>query len=303
MSMEWCMSMKTNEQYNQFKINEPPVLKGNQVYDNKGNIHEVDFIDDFYHGIAFVKDNNECYFINESRMRINDDVYTSATNFEDGYAIVKKDKITTKHNYLDLNGLTIFYTWLSDSEWYRLKSIYLNRNFTRIISNDYNGREVSRHVLCKTINMRGFLVRRVFGGYRSSKGKEVFYTTGEPIMLYGSRYVLCINDKEEVYLYDRNNPRDIRLLGKAYNIEFERNIIIDKFNNKAYIIKDDDIVDITDYYKLYLKHHWNVGNEIDKRPSEVLLEELKSIVGDLEELASIEDGDGGLRLFNNQKGK
>ena len=54
------MPTKTNGQYNQFKINEPPVLKGNQVYDNKGNIHEVDFIDDFYHGIAFVKDNNEC---------------------------------------------------------------------------------------------------------------------------------------------------------------------------------------------------------------------------------------------------
>ena len=210
---------------------------------------------DFENGIAVVKKNDKYFYIGKDGKRINNKVYETAGDFSRGYSVVLNSFMHRHHilryNFVDKNGIEILDPWFSNREWRTSNFRAVNKNFTMILRHD--GICIGHNYLCHTIEMHNYKVRKTHFGYKVSNNDEEFDMIYEPIMVYGSRYVLCYsNEKDLVYLFDRSTNKN-KIISRIHEVEFDKHFIFDNLDNKVYFVYKDVLLDITEYYKKNLK--------------------------------------------------
>ena len=128
-----------------------------------------------------------------------------------------------------------------------------NGSFVKIFF-DFNEKA---KIICQNVDYNGYSVNKtVLNKYSLKKGKDSFTVKGKPIKVFGSNCVLYYDDEknENISLYNRKTD-DITLIGKSYNIFYNDNLIVNETAGEscAYLIYNDNLYDITDYYFHELK--------------------------------------------------
>ena len=235
----------------------------NEEYDEAGN---------FYKGIARVKRDGKCFYITKNATELH---YREAIGMENGAIKVKKNGKYNVVNYetgellfprwydnidavYDSLGKVIpgyFLTLSSFGAYPQLQIVHDGKIETLIIVGKLvvtNNLFIADNVVKSRINeMKDYEIFRGLSGYRCKSSTDNFKIKYQPIKCYGTKYVLCVNDKQ-MYLYNRDNNSYIPL-GDCKNIEYDDNIIKDGTNNKIYLIYDGNFVDITEYYHEHLE--------------------------------------------------
>lgn len=242
---------------------------GNEVID----IGEANAVGDFHEGLAWVKDNDGFKFINKkghavfhlfNAKRVGDfknghawftndywnyyfvdtkgiistEGYSQVWDYCGNYAIVRKKN---KYNVIDEEYKLV-------GNWqYRRPSIGQSHNFACI----------DNRIVSKVNYLDDYSVRKRLLGYecRNIEENEVIRTKYEPIKVYSDKYVLCLDHKCNMYIYDKEN-NIYTFIDSAKWVEFDDNFILSRphfFKNSSdcfvvYFVYDGGIVDITEYY-------------------------------------------------------
>ena len=237
-----------------------------------------DLVLDFENGYAPVEKNGKYNFIDINGKLISEEWYDDVENFENGYAKVEKNGM---YNFIDTNGKLI------SEEWYDYCVMYFENGYAKVRKNgkynfiDTNGKLVSEKfarksikiisqnfvivddiISCSKIDMQDYQVKKTLLGYQCINSTDKYNLKYQPIKRFGFRYILCLK-KDIVCLYDRinNNYKDI---GTIYDIEYDDNFIFDKKNRRIYLIYENQIIDVTDYYneKLILKKEISISSGV-----------------------------------------
>jgi hypothetical protein len=87
--------------------------------------------------------------------------------------------------------------------------------------------------------------------YELNNGKDKYNVKYKPIKVFDNRFTICVK-KEIVYLYDRNS-KEYKTLGNMKDVSYDDNVIVicnnDEQVEKALLIYNKELLDITDYYK------------------------------------------------------
>lgn len=175
--------------------------------------------------------------INTKGSLIRGDEFDYAENLGLGYTLVNKNG---KYNVINKNGKYIFKTWSN-----KYKNIDVNHCFITLDDETY---PLKREFLDYKVK------RRVFGsGYICSNEYSSFSVEFIPLRIYDYRFSIGLF-KEKVYLYD-SISKSYKELGLAKNIEYSEKdpFIIDKINNKAFLIYENQFIDISKIYEEKLK--------------------------------------------------
>ncbi len=169
------------------------------------------------------------------------DPYTYSLIAKDG-SVIFKDAFT-----LDVTDSCISVKSVS-TNWGTEKYEYYDKKNFIIIYLDYK----ERKYICKDIDYNGYSVNKtIFNSYNLKKEKDSFIVKGKPIKVFGSNYVLHFeeNDPNYLSLYDRKNKNEITI-GSPCSVVYTDNIIVnnDSGTYRAYLIYNDKLYDITDYY-------------------------------------------------------
>lgn len=113
------------------------------------------------------------------------------------------------------------------------------------------GKEVEYY--CTSDSMKQFVVNKTDNGFSFTINNNDFNVKYEPIMVYGSRYVLCRHKNgKNLILYDKNSNK-YQDIGTAGTIEYDGNFILNYRINRVYFMYRNEMIDITEYYCKYLK--------------------------------------------------
>ena len=159
--------------------------------------------------------------------------YEEGGDFHNGYARVKKNG---KWNLIDYQGKEVFpefYDDLSDVEFGRVKA-------------KKDGQDQTIY-----IEMRNYQIEKVHGEYECTGLHEKFTLKHQPIKNYNLRFTLC-TDGKNYYIYDKYLKKDITL-GPVDSFIYDGNFIYDLEDKTMYLVYDQEIVDITEYYMKHLK--------------------------------------------------
>ena len=228
---------------------------GCNYIDKEGNIAfsipDATKVYDFHNGFAIFEKNNKMYFINHYGV-VSKNGYTAVDNFENGLAVVRFGNF---YNVIDEN-----YNYVHRWEM-RVPSIHESYNFrfinnTAYLKHDYlNDYQIKKTILgyeCVNLNSK-----------TDGNKLRVKY---KPVKIYFDKYVLCISNRCILYLYDSENNR-YTIIDSAKWVEFNDDFILSRahfYGDKntcfvAYLVYDEGIVDITDYYNKNLKNKEYLG--------------------------------------------
>ena len=238
--------------------------------DTNGELISNTWYDEAYsfdeHGLAIVKKRGHYYCINVHGVKICDEESDSMRHYNQTYKgllqIIKIGIDNSYLNYIDRSGKMVFNHFIPDDKFLFPSPITVSDNFYYL---PFKGK---KYLICSTKNMKGYVVKKTLSGYRCSNPKLRFYIKYEPLLVFDSRYTLCLNN-EKLYLYDRivDEYMDI---GDIWNIEFTNNLIFDHKNNKVYFIYEEKLVDITNFYESYFN---GKVNYVIKKGSNLLTKE------------------------------
>ena len=266
------------------------------------NLHYGEF-SDFHEGYArykcgsiidYVGHNGKCLFgslqVKEIQVGLHDyedaldwsgtSPYEDGEDFHNGYAKVKKDG---KWNLIDYSGKEVF------------------KEFYDEISNVEAGKvKVKKDGKTQTLylDMKDYQVKRVLGGYTCTNSYEKIKIKYQPVKNYGLRYLLC-NDENNYYLYDKFFKKYI-LLGPIDSYIYDDNFLYDIEEEKMYLVYDEEIIDITEYYMKNLKDKETIS--ISPRVTGILSRDIFRLKNN-EEIEKItrEAKDENLRIIEEQK--
>ena len=162
------------------------------------------------------------------------------------YVIVKQNG---KYNIIDKNGNLLL------SKWYDEISFLYSDS---VIIKDGN-KEYEINISLLKVDLKGYNVKKTALSYKCSKGNDSFKIKYKPIKVFNERYILC-RDNNSVYLYDRNNKK-YEKLGTLKSVNYYDNLVtcddttfINFNNDEAFLIINDNKIDISDYYNENLKY-------------------------------------------------
>ena len=243
--------------------------KYNYIDKNGNPISDVWYIelDSFHDGYACaIESLNKCTYIDKNGKPISSERYSEVHSFHNGFAMVKK---YNRYNYIDTSGNLISENWFYagdnfinglakvrfSNKWGIIDTkgnivgktvndydeLYLTEDFVRFSKNDFR---------CRTINLGKYDSNKTTFGYQCNAPGDTFKVKYEPIRIYGTRYVLCL-DKCNLYLYER----DVNLykqIGTVYNIRFNDCFIFvdNKYYADGYFIyfmHNNEMIDISKY--------------------------------------------------------
>ena len=209
-------SVMTNNKYN--FLNSNGQLIGNIWYDS---------IRSFDNGFAMVKNNGKWNYINTSGNLISDVWYDAVENFYDGYAWCQKGN---DYYLIDTDGRVLY-----------------KSKFKRDVKSISNFLLIGKSIFNKDIDMGTYDVKKTLFGYICSNSHDTYKVKYNPVKRFGFRYTLCVNENNLI-LYDRvSNEYDC--LGDIGDISYNDNFIFDKKNDKVYLVYENQIIEITEYYK------------------------------------------------------
>ena len=163
-------------------------------------------------------------------------------------------------NILDNNGNLIL------DKWQKLVHVHnINKSFAV-----YNVDKKSVSI-CKDKDLKEYTVKKTLTGYQCSYRDNIFNIKYEPIKIFDSNLILCINKDSEVNLYDRKNNK-YTYLNKSSEIEFTDHII--RNERQYFLVYDGQMVDITNYYddKVRRKKYYHINEGIKLLSKEAFFE-------------------------------
>lgn len=206
--------------------------------------------------------------------------YEDGEDFHNGYAKVKKDG---KWNLIDYSGKEVF------------------KEFYDEISNVEAGKvKIKKDGKTQTayLDMRDYQIKRVLGGYLCTNSYEKIRIKYQPVKSYGLRYLLC-NDDKNYYLYDKFLKKYI-LLGPIDSYIYDDNFLYDMEDETMYLIYNEQIIDITEYYINNLKDKETIS--ISPRVTGILSRDIFRIKNNDEIEAIIREAkDENLGIIDKQK--
>ena len=239
------------------------------------NSEGYDVAKSFNNGIAYVKQGDQRFYINRSGKKILDfNSYKICGMDENGAVKIMQNNQCNAIDYE--TGELLFLRWydtleaVTDYKGRVIPGYFFTQSFgakpqlqiigdgkiaTLIVTGKVvitNNLIIADNVVKPRRNeMRDYEVFRGISGYKCKSSTDNFKIKYQPIKCYGTRYVLCVDNKQ-MYLYDRTNNKYIPL-GDCIKIEYDDNIIVDGTNKKIYLIYDGNLIDITEYYREHLK--------------------------------------------------
>ena len=260
-----------------FKDNFALVIINNQYnyIDTNGNLISdiwYDLAFSFNEGYAQIKKNGKYNFIDTNGKLISKDWYDEVEDFNNGHALVRKGGLG--QNFIDTNGKIVSKEWYDDIQSFNNYGYAIvkkdgkvnmintkgeliskkwdnNIQFKIINSSFYSeNTKFGEHIKCINNYLGDYQVRRLPIGYQCVKDNDKINIKYEPLAIYGTRYVLCMK-KKDIIIYERNSNtyENIGIVGK---IEFDDNFIFDSKNKKVYLMYEDKMFDVTDYYNMNL---------------------------------------------------
>jgi len=222
--------------------------KRNFLNTNGSVLSEIWFDDafDFNDGFAIVQKNFKWNFINTNGKLVSKIWFDNIgiQNFCEGYARVC---LNGKWNYIDTNGELISKIWFDDNYDFSSGCAKAKRNGINVkLISEPNFLYIDDMVIPKRIEMDDCQVKKTIFGYECRNETDKYKLKYQPIKKYGFRYTLCLN-KNKVYLYDRNDNKYYEL-GEANDIEFDNNFIKDNVNYKVYLMYENQMINITNYF-------------------------------------------------------
>ena len=215
-----------------------------------------DFVSTFRNGYATVKIEGKGwnYIDTNGQLLFKDFWLNYLRDFYEGYALVYKWDNRECYYVVDIFGRLYPERPIYDEDeaWAFLQKIRANSKYKYISGNFIKG--YKGEVICCTKDLKDYEIQKVLLGFKCSNTKvnDSYNIKYQPIKVFGIRYTLCLK-KEDIYLYDRIN-NEYKLFGNISNIEFDDNFIFDKKNNKVYLIYENKMIEITEYYNKYLKN-------------------------------------------------
>ena len=105
---------------------------------------------------------------------------------------------------------------------------------------------------CYQLELNGYHGKRIVKGYKCSNSHDSYMIRYQPIKKYGYKYTLCFDEaKLDLYLYDRMDREYVKL-GLYNDILYDDYFIINNKDKKVYLLYDEKVFDISDYYYKYL---------------------------------------------------
>lgn len=192
----------------------------------------------------------------------NGEKFKYARTIGHGYTLVQNEK---GFNVIDINGNYVFKKWSKNFKeasygFYEssFDSITDNRhgptpnNFS--ISNSFITLDDQTHPL--RTELLDYKVKKVIIGnkYICNNGYSQFAVNFIPVRIYGFRYCLGYL-KDKVYLYDRALNKYMEL-GTTRSIEYsdKDDFIINRYDNKVFMIYEEQLIDVSTYYNEKLKN-------------------------------------------------
>jgi hypothetical protein len=225
---------------------------------------------DFHDGCAVVKMGHKYNYVDDSGIPISDTKFLECNDFSNGLGLVKTEE---GYNYINQKGKLICKEPFNDAESFKYGLAIVERNHQKGIVNtkgemvldewlnDKSKIEIISNnaykLNGKVYNINTFLrdnnVKTTRRGYTFKKNDKEFEVKFEPLMVYGTRYVLCINKSgKNIVLYDEESKK-YKDIGSIEVIEYDENFIIDHRNNTVSLFYRNQKLDATDYYYEHLK--------------------------------------------------
>ena len=263
--------------------------------DVNGNFISDEWFDDAYdfkNNYARVKNNGKFNFIDVNGNLISDEWFDAAYDFQINYAVVEKNN---KWNFINKNGNYISKKWFDDVNNYISNGptvIKDGKKFTfidgigRIIEKDYydfikyvyNDKykvKINPLIVCDIefypdffsendnkfepikVEMDDYQVNKLLFGYECKNENDKFIIKYRPIKRFNNNYTLCL-DRDNVLIFDRISDK-YQIIGNARTIAYDDNFIYDMNSKKIYLIYENQMIDITDYYNKNLKDKENIS--------------------------------------------
>ena len=207
----------------------------------------------FSEGFALIfYSNGKCNYVNTKGEKLLKEDIAKGCDFRNGCAKISYDG--NKYTFIDKNGHVVLPVG-------KYKNDYLEQTLNFYV--------VDGKVIPKNVDLGGCKVKKGFFGYKCDFFSSKFKMKYQPIKRYGLRYFLCFKNND-VYLYDRFG-NSYSLLGTIFDVEYDDNFIFDKKNDQIYLVYEDRILNITDYYRKNLAEKSEVS--ISKGVKEILSRE------------------------------
>ena len=251
------------------------VVKKNNLYNfisTKGELISKEWFDDAFHfcaGFAAVKKDGLCNFINTNGELISKEWFDRVDSEHGDFAAVAKNGLL---NFINIKGELISKEWFYVIKTFRNRFnlitfvLIKNKNKYNIINEKgevlfnftrkYEYKIVNQFivynnkVLCQ-IEMKDYEVKKQLFGYVCTNSIDIYKVKYQPIKKYGLRYTLCL-DNYDVVLHDRlKNEYIFRC--NINNFFYDDNFLFDNKNNLVYLIYENQMIEITEYYNKNLK--------------------------------------------------
>ena len=232
------------------------MIGGIGVIDYKGDEVEgvmCELVHNFNYGKALAKriereGGHYFYFFIDDNGRINSlgGSFEKAFDYVDGYGRVKRNG---KWNYVDADCNYVLPEWVDDAS---------DIKFARV--------RVRRGAKIETVylGMPGYKIRLTVGGYICSNENTRFRIKYQPVKVFNERNILC-TDRINYYVFDVVTNKYIKV-GPAKDIFYDDNLIFDEKKRKVYLVYNDKLIDITEYYfkNLRNKPRLHINHSLDK---------------------------------------
>ncbi len=202
-------------------------------------------------GLVFLK-NIGYNYVNKKGSFLSGEWFKQATNFQGGVATVSS--LAGDKRHIDTNGNTIRLEKTQSMYYVNDSATAINDERDERIFRDFKYRYYFRNM-----DLGGYSVKTYYGRYNCKGPKDSFIVKYRPIRIYG-RYVLCFDKKwNELHVYDRKTKTIVKELGKTSEVEFNKNFIYKKYYNRLYLMYNDQMIDITEYFFEKLRGKKNIS--------------------------------------------
>ena len=237
---------------------------------------------DFRCGIGVVKGYGHEWYLNKERGMLGGSSFNKAYDFIGNIGLIMEERgywfMDATGHWPAFNIAWDHHTIIHESEYKRTPvnqyvhfiqgvdryngvNSYINMNKSFILSQRINTESGERkkkfdtQIACTTIDLKDYLVTKKRFGYELKNRNDKYRVKKEPIKVFDNRFTLCL-DKKNIFLFDRKKELYF-LIGNVENTFFEDNLIVNYLKDgsivNAFLIYNEELLTITDYYDLKLK--------------------------------------------------
>ena len=237
------------------------------IYGQKiGNFDYVGLRWSYEYGVGIIETAEGYNFINKEGKILSDIWFYGVGRTYNGFvSVYQKDKSgNVKYNAFNLRNHQL----VSPKQWYDSMeefdsdteySIVKKGNWYGAINAQgeivYPWSKDHKIMFYATRRLEKCVVKKTIAGYQCVfPNGEKINTKYLPIMTYSSRFIVCVNNKKEAFLWDRET-NEYEKLCHLNHLECRDNLIIINSNGskKVYFVYEGQVIDITKYYYEKLK--------------------------------------------------